>query len=488
MTEAAATSSFDLSGWLERHFRSLLWGLVLIAGVTRIALVAGSPRPFGYVWDLYHEGVIWTFQHHQLPGADDCGECYHPPLFIICTEPLYALGASKGGPSEGLRALSLFSMACAAVVVYFCFRILQLLYPQKELLLLGLSLALVFPCLFIASYSAENDILLAALMSAFFYSLCRYQRRPGRASWTMLLSMGILAGLSALTKYSGLLTLVTAGVLLAWEAAVGRRRRLKIIRDLAVITIVATAVCGWHYGHNLRSARKPLLGPPWAPNVFAVGLRKVALNRHRYDFLSLKIRDVVDLYDPGRKGMLNDFPIYGSVLSTMNALAWTDMSFFSVPSRHGWKLPEHYAEPGTEIRLVAQAPASQARVDVYPPKQTIPWLIDLVLRLGLVPSILAVVGFFASLRRRTLRPFAAYAVCSLGVYFWWVLAQDAWALKTKYILFLLPVYVVYAITGLRATMRLDRRLGAAATVAFVAALVVSEAYLWMFALGSIVRV
>ena len=105
------------------------------------------------------------------------------------------------------------------------------------------------------------------------------------------------------------------------------------------------------------------------------------------------------------------------------------------------------------------------------------------MRLGVVPSLLAFIGFAATFRRRALRPFVAFVGISLAVYVWWVLAQPAWALKTKYILFLLPVYVVYALLGLRAVARQDRRLGFAATTGFVAALVVSEAYLWMFALG-----
>ena len=159
------------------------------------------------------------------------------------------------------------------------------------------------------------------------------------------------------------------------------------------------------------------------------------------------------------------------------------MSFFSVPSRHGWKLPLHYGEGGASIPMVAQTPASEPRVPIYPVKKARAWLVDLVLRLGIVPTLLALVGFAATLRRRALRPFVAFSGVSLTVYAWWVLAQPAWALKTKYILFLLPVYVVYTILGLGFVYRLDRRLGHAAAACLVAALLASEAYLWMFALG-----
>jgi hypothetical protein len=472
------------TSFFEKNYLPVLCGLLIIAAATRVALVLGSPRPFGYVWDLYHEAVLWTYYHGSLPLPNDCGECYHPPFFLALGVPLYALGSSvlKGGFSLGLRFLSLFSMVCAGVVIYYCHKILGLLTRSRPLLLLGLTLALVFPCLFIASYGAENDVLLAALMSAFFYRLCLYKFHPARAGLRDAVVLGILAGLSALTKYSGLLAVITA-VLVMSSSLFSGRRRVRTAGDLTIVVLLVAAICGWHYARNLNLRQKPFLGPPWDPNVFAVGVAKVERNWRRYDFRSFKVKEVVDLYRPENAGTLNDFPIYNSVLTTLHALAWTDMSFFSVPSRHGWKLPEHYGEGPGEIPMVAQTPAKTPRVPIYPLKRVEPGLVDLTLRLGLIPTLLALIGFAATIRRRAMRPFIVYTAASLAVYTWWFLAQPAWALKTKYILFLLPVYIVYAILGLRSAYRLDRRLGLAAAVGLIAALAVSEAYLWMFALG-----
>jgi hypothetical protein len=180
---------------------------------------------------------------------------------------------------------------------------------------------------------------------------------------------------------------------------------------------------------------------------------------------------------------LTGFPVYDSVFSTLNALAWTDMSFFSVPSRHGWVLPHRYAEDGADVPILLHLPASVPRETIYPPKRVDTRLIDLVLRLGMIPTLLALAGFAATLRRRALRPFVVFSGISLAVYARWFLAQPSWALKTKYLLFLLPVYVVYTMLGLRFVYRRDRRLGHAAAACLIAALLASEAYLWMFALG-----
>jgi hypothetical protein len=107
--------------WFEKNYFAILCALLALAAATRIALVLGSPRPFGYVWDLYHEGVVWIHVHGRLPFSEDCLECYQPPLLFICGAPLYALGASilKGGAALGLRFLTLFSIACSGVVIFY---------------------------------------------------------------------------------------------------------------------------------------------------------------------------------------------------------------------------------------------------------------------------------------------------------------------------------------------------------------------------------
>ena len=473
----------SLERWFETHYFPLLCALLILAVATRAALIVASPRPFGYVWDLYHEGVIWTWVHGRLPLPKDCWECYNPPLYFISGAPHYALGAAVSkSAAGGLRALTLLSTACAGIVVYYCYRLLRLLGQSGAALLLGTALALVFPCLFISSYGAENDVLLAALMAAFFYRLCRYYLHPARASWREPTVMGILAGLAALTKYPGLLTAISAAIVMSPRLIFGRRR-LRTARDLLIGGVVAASVCGWHYAANVKTWGKPFLAPLGYADASSLGAGNSAANGARYDFRSFKIKEVVDLYRPGNDGALTDFPVYASVFSTLHALAWTDMSFFSVPSRHGWRIPVHYDDGGAKITLVAQTPANVPRVAPYPAKKVDLGLVEWVLRLGVFPTALALIGLVATLRRRIFRPFLVFAGASLAAYVRWFLAQPAWALKTKYILFLLPVYVVYAVMGVRAAYRLDRRLGHAAAVGLIAALIAGEAYLWMFALA-----
>ena len=97
--------------------RGLAWpvafGLVLALAVApRLALGLRAPRPFGYAWDLYHEGVVTVCAQGRLPRPSDCWECYPPPLYFISGAPLYALGRwlDGGRASGGLALLAWASM------------------------------------------------------------------------------------------------------------------------------------------------------------------------------------------------------------------------------------------------------------------------------------------------------------------------------------------------------------------------------------------
>ena len=53
------------------------------------------------------------------------------------------------------------------------------------------------------------------------------------------------------------------------------------------------------------------------------------------------------------------------------------------------------------------------------------------------------------LRRRDTRPLLLLTILTMAAYLQWILSQPMWALKTKYILFLLPAYLVYMGFGLQ---------------------------------------
>jgi hypothetical protein len=158
------------------------------------------------------------------------------------------------------------------------------------------------------------------------------------------------------------------------------------------------------------------------------------------------------------RGTLTELPVYRSVFTTLHGLAWSDMSFFSTPDRHG--------DPAHPYRL----------------KRIPPGVIGAVIVLGFMPELLTAVGF----RVTICRPRFLLAVMSpvrVAAYVWWFVSQDSWALKTKYLLFLVGPFVIYTVSGLAFIWNRAPRLGAAAGVLMVALVVVANIYLLAFAVA-----
>lgn len=73
----------------------------------------------------------------------------------------------------------------------------------------------------------------------------------------------------------------------------------------------------------------------------------------------------------------------------------------------------------------------------------------------------------------------------MTAYAWWFLPQAFWALKTKYVMFLLPPFVFYAVAGLDWLTRRVPALALLALAACAALVIVAHVYLYAFAVGGI---
>ena len=449
----------DVIAWFLTHERLLLLAVLLIGIILRALLIAFSPTPFGYVWDFYHEGVRLLWRDGHLPVSTACWQCYHPPLFYILGWPLYAFGrwtaGARDADAQGLRWLAGLATASAAVTIYYGYRMLRLFRCRGASLVSGAALLVTFPCLFFSSYGAEADILLTAILSAFIYYLTR--DLPSRASLGSSLRLGMLAGLAAATKYSGLVAVVSV-VMLSVIRFVRAPRRPSVLGHALIIVVVAAVVGGWKYLDNYQRYGTPLYANGTAQEGFAIVRR--GFNAKRYEFTSFRLNDVFRLYGPHPpRAPLTDLPVYRSVPTTLHALAWSDMSFFSEPSRHG--------DPSRP----------------YPRKRVPAVLVDSVIVLGVAPELLAITGLVANLGRRRFLPLLVMSVVAVSAYLWWFLAQESWALKTKYLLFLLPIFVVYMVSGAAFLWKRTPMVGLFAGGLLTALFVVTTAYLLAFDLG-----
>ncbi len=104
--------------------------------------------------------------------------------------------------------------------------------------------------------------------------------------------------------------------------------------------------------------------------------------------------------------------------------------------------------------------------------------------LGLLPSLLAAAGIAATVRRRAFMPIVLMCATALAVYVYWFTAQEAWALKTKYLLFLLPAFGLYLAMGLRWLRRwTPPAVSGAAVWLIVVLIVLCHGYAYLFTVG-----
>ena len=455
-----------LRGWMRLNVippeRTAALGLLVLvlAGVAlRLLLIRGSPAPFGYVYDPYYEPVEIFYRTGRLPVAADCWQCYHPPLFYIVGLPFFAAGMWLFGhdATRALTVLGLLATVCGGLCVYYTYRLLRLFRLRRGELVVASAITLSIPVLFFSSYGSEADILLSAVVIAFLFHLTRYHAHARRATWRQAALIGTLAGLAIATKYSGLVTVVVTGGVFAIHAV--RRDRWRAVRHGLIALTVCMAIGSWKYVDNAATRGTPLFANGSAQE----GLRATMPPRfwHDYDFRSFRLADLLVLArNDAPAGSLIYQPVYKSVWTTLHGMAWGDMGFFSNPSRGGIN----------KVYVWRGVPA---------------WLASSVVVLGLLPSLLAIVGVLGTATRRSLVPVLLTCVITLPAYVYWFTAQRDWSLKTKYILFLLPAYVLYAMFGLRWLGRMPvPGLRAAAFWLLVLLAVASHGYLFMFAVGT----
>jgi 4-amino-4-deoxy-L-arabinose transferase-like glycosyltransferase len=442
------------------HHRALLIVLVGVAALLRVILAVGSPTPYGYVYDFYHEAVQLLYSTGRLPSSTDCWQCYHPPLFTFAALPIYALGRALSTAPDtltdpALRFVAPIALVCGGVVTYYGYRTLRHFRFTGTELVVGTALMLALPCLFISSYGIEADILLNALMAAFLYYLLRFMqiRRATRVADASI--VGVLAGLACATKYSGLLA-PTILVVTVTARLPFTRQRWHLVSGMLVALAICIVIGSWKYVDNIRHHRTPLFANGSAQQGFSIAERPLFLDK--YEFHTLRFAELRRLtWGELPPGLLTDLPIYRSVWTTLHAMAWGDMSFFSDTSRH------------------------EADVPPYPRKNINPILAFSVLLLGIIPTVLALQGFVATIGHSAVRPLAIASGLTLVAYFAWVIAQERWALKTKYILYLLPAYVAFALYGVRSLRRLSPRSARIAKGLLVLLVVMAHLYLLDFA-------
>ncbi|MCL4395452.1 MAG: glycosyltransferase family 39 protein, partial [Chloroflexi bacterium] len=283
--------------------------LVLAIGYSVVVPLGEAPDEVSH-WAY----VQYLVEHHSLPTPQGAvlGESHQPPLYYLLgalttfwipqpafepiANPDFAFENAETPnlllhtrreefPYQGVplawHLLRLLSVVMGAVTVWTTWRIAREFLPDEPQIALGAAAFVAFlPAFTFLSAVVNNDNLIVILSSLSVWQAVTLARRPWSARRAALL--GVLLGLDALTKLSGLVVWLFAAAvfaLIAWRTRRWRQTAIYGATAFGVALAVAAplAIYNWvHYGDplawSLVMAATPVRSSPITPDDWRVVL------------------------------------------------------------------------------------------------------------------------------------------------------------------------------------------------------------------------
>jgi 4-amino-4-deoxy-L-arabinose transferase-like glycosyltransferase len=154
------------------------------------------------------------------------------------------------GVELAVRLVRWFSLALGAMTSFLTWRLAAMVFPgQTVLALLAAALVAFNPMTLFINASVNNDNLLMLLSTGSLVGILVFMRPHVPQYGWKAAGLGLLLGLAALTKVSGLVLWPAAAVGVAWGAWRGRDWR-RFLAAGVIIAAVVLLVCGWWYWRN----------------------------------------------------------------------------------------------------------------------------------------------------------------------------------------------------------------------------------------------
>jgi len=157
---------------------------------------------------------------------------------------------SLAGTTLAVHALRWFSLGLSALTLWFTFNLVCRLFPD-DVPLAHLAVAFVAfnPMVLFINASVNNDNLLMSLSAANLLVIEQFMRPQLTNSWPKALGLGVLLGLAALTKVSGLVLWPMAALGVGWGAWQARDLKRFIVCGCLILA-GALLTSGWWFGRN----------------------------------------------------------------------------------------------------------------------------------------------------------------------------------------------------------------------------------------------
>jgi tetratricopeptide (TPR) repeat protein len=302
-----------------------------------------------YVWHLLRAG--------DLPLPSDGWGRFHPPLYYAACAGIWrVLGHME--PSQVLKVIALVFAIASLVPALVSYVIARRYFSGQLVPLLAPALVLLLPVNIYTAPMFGNETLTVLLCSLALYLLLRAVQKE---SLTSVAGLGITVGFALLTKFTSIAYVVIAVAVLALQGLRTRQWR-PVLKQVTLLGVLVLLIAGWFYGRNLY-----LYGTPFQMSRQYFVTRRIEANQAtgRRDLLAYLTFDRRIFKDP----LYVSKPVVDSVWTGAFASTWFD-------AFANWFLPYN-----STTRTVGR----------------------ILLVLGVVPTVLVVVGLCAGVWRLSTR-------------------------------------------------------------------------------------
>jgi len=235
----------------------LVVATVQIYNAATLGSTRGMPDARGHV--AY---VLYVAEHWRAPLAEEGWQMYHPPLFYFVAASLRTILTNFSAWFSGVAFLRVLSTCFGLATIAVSWLLIQRLLPQRTLARnLGFTLIAMLPVAFYMNPNVTNAVFAASIAGCTVLASVVILF-GAEVSWGRALLLGILCGLSLLSKFTGVFVLASVLALLTLRALVAGRglQRRGIVKFGFVLAASALTVAGWFYLRNWLHYGDPFAG------------------------------------------------------------------------------------------------------------------------------------------------------------------------------------------------------------------------------------
>ncbi len=412
----------------EVHFSAHIIRWIVLGLYTILAINNFFKMPIymGYDHRGHLQYILYILDNSRLPLVTEGWNMADPPLYYSISALFYSLSDRLFDTETAYRILRLLPLICGAVQIEICYRAMRAVYPDREdLQALGTVIGGLLPINIYVSQFIGTETLAGCLTSLVVLYVFRFISSDSEPKAGFFLSMGVLIGLSMLSKITIILLLpplMLTMMIVYYERYEPLRKSIILtIRNISLILGCALVLSGWYFIRNYLELGQLIISSTYGAGDSVISSFKWWQDPGYRSFSQLVFSGQALLH-----------PIYSGIFSFWDSLYstfWSD-AFLSGKTVFEQRPPWNYSFMLSSI-----------------------WL-------ALLPLILIIAGgmrVFTKLPGK-LRDIVLFSVLSVGVFlmavFYQYLAVPSHVMaKAKYMLGIIPCFAVLGAVGLESVLR-----------------------------------